>query len=73
MSVMKTQPVFSCRRCGRPVVVKHLSTAKADTDGVLLNELMINLGKIALCDFHVAQKNYYARIGRSEDWEKGNL
>jgi len=72
MSTMSTQPVFMCRRCGRPVVVTLLQTTRPDPDGTQLEQLMKGLGKIALCDFHQAQKNYYASIGRSDDWERGN-
>jgi hypothetical protein len=71
MSEMKTQPVFLCRRCGTPVVVNHLSTATSDPEGKLLSELMKGLGKIALCPYHQAQRDWYAQQGRMEDWEAG--
>jgi hypothetical protein len=71
MSVMQTEPVFLCRRCNRPLVVKHLSTTSADPDGRLLHEFMANLHKIAFCDLCRKQRNWYAANDRIEDWEAG--
>ena len=73
MSALSTQPVLKCRRCGASVVVKSLQTTSADPDGTQLQLLLKGLEKVALCDFHKAQKNYYASIGRSDDWERGAL
>jgi hypothetical protein len=70
---MKTEAVLRCYRCGAPVILKHLSTAKSDPEGRVLHEFMRNVGKIALCPFHQAQRNYYASQGRSEEWQRGNL
>ena len=71
MSVMQTEPVFLCRRCGRPVGVKHLSTSESDPDGKQLHDMMANLHKIALCDFHQAQRNWFAANDRMAEWEAG--
>lgn len=71
MSMMKTRPVFQCRRCGKPVVVAMLATQVEDPDGELLHVMMHNLKKIAYCGFHRKQRNYYASQNRLEDWEKG--
>jgi hypothetical protein len=71
MSVMQTQPVFLCRRCKRPLVVAHLSTASPDPDGRLLHDMMSNLHKIALCDHCQKQRTWYAQNDRIEDWEAG--
>ena len=73
MSVMSTQPVFLCRRCGRPVVVKRLATTVDDPDGILLHEMMQGLSKIALCPYHQAQRNWYIAQGRGADWEAGRV
>lgn len=68
---MSTEPVFKCRRCGRPVVVKRLETSHPDPDGKLLFQLMASLHKIALCNFHQNQRNWYAANGRMSEWERG--
>lgn len=72
MSVMRLQPVFKCRQadCGRVVTVTHLSTTRPDEGGERLLKLMQGLQKIALCDFHQAQRNWYASQGRAEEWEQ---
>lgn len=73
MSALSTQPVLKCRRCGRPVVVKALQTTGPDPDGEQLHRLLRGLEKVALCDYHKAQRNYYASVGRADDWERGAL
>lgn len=73
MSQMNTKPVLLCRRCGRPLVVSHLSTSKPDPSGEELHGLIANLSKIALCDYHRRQRDYYIMQGRGEDWEKGRV
>jgi len=71
MSQMNTVPVLKCRRCGKPVMVTHLSTVASDVDGEVLGRFMASLNEIAYCPFHLRQRNYYAKIGRMEDWEAG--
>lgn len=73
MSVMKTETVLRCYRCGAPVILKHLSTTQADPEGRILREFMRNVSKIALCDFHQKQRSWYASQGRSEEWARGSL
>lgn len=71
MSQLSTQPVVKCRRCGRPLVLTHLSTTVPDESGELLFEMMEMVGRKALCDPCQKQYNYYASIGRSREWELG--
>ena len=71
MSMMSTRPVLYCRRCGKALVVTQLSTQVEDPDGTLLHEFMVNLHKIAYCDFHRKQRVYYSEVGRLEEWERG--
>jgi hypothetical protein len=68
MSQMATVPVFACRVCGKPVYVVHLSTTRPDSDAQELKRLMQNLSKIALCNYHRKQRNYYASLGREDEW-----
>jgi hypothetical protein len=67
MSQMATIPVFACRRCGNPVYVVHLS-AYNDPNSEKLKGMMQNLPKIALCKPCMAQYNYLASQGRSEEF-----
>jgi len=73
MSVMKTRPVFFCRRCGKPVIVTLLATQRPDEGGALLHQFMANLGKIAYCRDHRRQFNYYSSIGRVDAWLRGDV
>ena len=73
MSQLNVKPVLLCRRCGRPLVVSHLSTTNPDPDGRELHALSQNISKIALCEFHRRQRDWYIMQGRGEDWEKGRL
>jgi hypothetical protein len=73
MSLIKTQPVLLCKRCGRPVVVTRLATQRPDAEGTLLHEFMVNLRKIAYCPYHIGQYNHYASIGRLDDWLRGDV
>ena len=73
MGVLSTEVVLRCYRCGKPVRVARLATAKADPDGSILNDMLKNLRKNALCDFHQRQRDYYANQGRSEEWLRGSL
>ena len=73
MSKMSTKPVLLCRRCGKPLVVTRLETTVPDEDGSLLHDFMSNLHKIALCKFHQAQRTFYAKKGRLDDWEAGRV
>jgi len=67
MAQMATIPVFACRRCGKPVYVTHLSSAK-DPDASKLKELMKGLSDIALCRNCRETYNYLASQGRSEEF-----
>jgi hypothetical protein len=71
MSQMSTIPVFTCKRCGRPVFVTHLSTSDADPELTRLREMMSNLKKITLCNDCRRAYNWYAMQGRTQDWEAG--
>lgn len=71
MSQMNSVVVMACKRCGKPVLVTHLSTTEADAGGELLGQLMQGLKDIAYCPYHLKQRNYYAAIGRMDDWEAG--
>jgi hypothetical protein len=68
MAEMATVPVYGCRVCGKPVYVTHLSTTIKDPGAELLKTLMQGLSKVALCDFHQRQRNYYATQGREEEF-----
>lgn len=68
MSTMRLVPVYKCRVCGTPVYVTLLDTARPDPDGELLHTLMKGLDKIALCNFHKEQKNWYASQNRLAEW-----
>lgn len=69
---MKLKPVYKCRfgGCGRTVIVQHLATFRADEDTELLRGMMANLHKVALCDWHRRQRNWYATQGRDAEWEQ---
>lgn len=73
MAEMATVPVFACRVCGKPVYVTHLSTTGADPKAGLLKTLMQGLSKVALCDLHKQNRNYYATQGREEEWLKSEF
>lgn len=73
MSQMATVPVFGCRVCGKPVFVTHLSTQGADPDNERLKQLMQGLGKIALCPYHQKVRNYYASLGREDEFLKNQF
>lgn len=64
---MSTVPVYACSVCGKPVYVTHLSSIN-DPRAEKLKMLMQGLRKIALCDYHRAQKNYYASQGRESEF-----
>lgn len=66
---MRLIPVFKCRVCGKPVFVTLLDTTRPDPDGVLLHKLMGGLAKVALCNWHQRQKNWYASQNRLEEWD----
>lgn len=69
MAEMKTMPVFKCKRCGRPVTVKHLSTNQPDEQGAQLFKWMKKLGEIVLCEDCRMAYNYYAAEGRMQDFD----
>jgi hypothetical protein len=71
--IKNIHPVLKCKRCGTPVIVKELQIYEPDPEGVLLRELLRNMEKSALCEFHQRQRDYYAGQGRLQDWENGNL
>lgn len=71
MSVLQTQPVLACTRCGASVVVTHLSTVGEDPDSTRLFELLDGMRRTALCEFCLAQRQYYTEQGRCEDWLAG--
>ncbi len=64
---MATTPVFACRICGKPVVVTNLSSFN-DPKAEVLKTLMQGLSKIALCDYHRAKRNYFASLGREDEF-----
>jgi len=66
---MRLIPVFKCRVCGKPVFVTLLDTARPDPDGVVLHSLMAGLERVALCNWHQRQKNWYASQHRLAEWE----
>lgn len=68
---MATIPVFACRVCGKPVYVTHLSSMN-DPKAEKLKDMMANLQKLALCDFHRAQRNWYASQGRENEFYMNN-
>jgi len=67
MAEMATIPVFACRRCGKPVLVTHLSSRK-DPTAEKLKGFMQNLQKIAMCKDCQAAYNYLAAHGRSSEF-----
>jgi hypothetical protein len=71
MSEMKTTPVFKCRRCGKPLVVTHLSTTTPDYKGEALSGLMKALPDIALCEHCKNTYNWLAAQGRSDEFDAG--
>jgi hypothetical protein len=66
---MKLTPVYKCRVCGKPVYVTLLDTTRPDPDGKLLFALMAGLEKVALCNWHQRQKNWYASQNRLGEWD----
>lgn len=71
LSQMKSAVVLHCVRCGKPVILRHLSTQKQDVDGQQLHAFMRSVAAHALCTNCQAQRNYYASINRLDDWEAG--
>ena len=67
MSALATNPVYACRRCGKPVIA-HLSTTVKDEDSSLIRELMKGLADIALCKYCRMAYNWYASQGRSDEF-----
>lgn len=70
---MATVPVFACRVCGKPVYATHLSTQINDPNNELLKSLMQSLAKIALCRYHQLVRNYYASLGREDEFLKNQF
>ena len=68
---MKSAVVLHCVRCGRPVVLRHLSTQKSDMDGQQLHGFMRSVAAHALCMTCTAQRAYYISVNRLADWEAG--
>jgi hypothetical protein len=68
---MSTQPVFSCKYCGKGVIVTTLETAFPDPEGEALFEMMANLKKIAICPDCLGKYNWYASQGRTQDFLMG--
>ena len=71
MSKLSTSPVVRCRKCGRPLEVSHLEAYGSDPEGENLFRSLRNLAKSALCGFCQRRRNYYASVGRVDDWERG--
>jgi hypothetical protein len=49
-------------------MLAHLSTTMPDPDGQVLNEMMRNASKIALCRECQNAYNYYAQQGRADEF-----
>ena len=70
MAKMSTIPVLHCPRCGRLMAAVEVQTY-GDYSGETLQKIMSHLGEISYCKDCLAQRNYYIKIGRIEDWEAG--
>ncbi len=68
MSQMNTVPVFKCRVCGKPLAVTMLRTTKPDTDGQMMNQLMANLHKIAICNDCRLRMEYLQKNNRGNEF-----
>ena len=62
---MSTVPVFKCRGCGRPVYGTLLEAPDAET----LKQHMSGLAEIAMCKGCKDRYNYFASIGRSDEFK----
>ncbi len=71
MSQMKSAVVLRCVRCGRPVILAHLSTTQPDVNGDELHRMMHNVAAKALCEHCQNARLYYIQENRLEDWEAG--
>jgi hypothetical protein len=67
----KITPVFFCKRCGEPVYL--YANTRDDPTGALMERVVASMSKLALCEFHRKQQEYYIQQGRLEDWEAGRL
>jgi hypothetical protein len=70
---MSTVPVLYCKVCGKAIYVTGLKTMQSDEKGELLHEFMRGLDKIAYCDFHRKQRDFYAGQGRLADFEEARF
>jgi len=71
MSQMSTTAVLRCKYCGRPVYVTELSTTRPDPNTEELSEFISNLHRIAMCPRCQKAYNYYASVGRLEEFLHG--
>ena len=72
MAQLSTQPIVKCSRdgCGNYVKVARLVSTD-DASGEKLQRMLRAAAETALCPFHRRQRDYYAQMGRIDDWEAG--
>jgi len=69
MAELSTQPVMTCRWCGRPFKVAALRTIGADPEGTRLMNLLRGIANDPLCPACRNRQAYYAQAGRLADFE----